>query len=321
LKIGVFTAVFGDKTFDEALDSVEDLGLEAVEIGAGNFAGKNYCNPQELLENKDKLDNFLMKIKKRNLIISALNCSGNTLHPDKNYSEPNIKDLKQAVELAEILGVPVVNTFGGCPGADENSIVPSWVTCPWPPYYAEAIKWQWEKKLLPFWEGMAKFAKKHNVKFGFEMHPGDMIYNPEVLSLLREKIGMEEISCNFDPSHLFWQGIDPLVAVRHLKDAIVHIHAKDTRVDNTVVEYRGVLDWKHYSDTLNRAWSFRTIGYGHDMKFWNDFVSLLKSIGYDYVISIEHEDPLMSPEEGLNKAVNFLKQAVIFKKPENMWWA
>jgi sugar phosphate isomerase/epimerase len=321
MKIGVFTAVFGDKDFEEVLDSVKDLGLEAVEVGAGNFAGKQYCDPETLLNDKDELNKFKNKISKRGLVLSALNCSGNTLHPDKSYAEANVKDLRQAIELAGILEVPVVNTFGGCPGADEGSHVPNWITCPWPPYYADAIKWQWGKKLLPFWKEMAPYARKHKVRFGFEMHPGDMIYNPELLLELREEIGMEEIACNFDPSHLFWQGIDPLVAVRDLKDLIVHIHAKDTRVDEYIVEKRGVLDWKHYSEVFRRAWNFRTIGYGHDLKFWNDFISLLKTIGYDYVISIEHEDPLMAPDEGLEKAVDLLKKAIIHKDPGSMWWA
>lgn len=321
MKIGVFTAVFGDKDLEVILDNVKALSLEAIEIGAGNFAGKKLCNPEVLLKDSNKLKKFLKTIKSRNLIISALNCSGNTLHPDKDYAESNTLDLEQAVELAGRIGVPVVNTFGGCPGTEGTSKVPNWITCPWPPYYADAIKWQWDTKLLPFWDKMAKFAKKHQVKFGFEMHPGDMIYNPELLLMLREKVGMEEISCNYDPSHLFWQGIDPIVAIKKLGDAIVHVHAKDTRIDDDVVKYRGVLDWKHYAGILDRAWSFRTVGYGHGLEFWNNFVSMLKSVGYDYVISIEHEDPLMSPDEGLSKAISLLKQVVIFKKSEEMWWA
>jgi sugar phosphate isomerase/epimerase len=152
MKIGVFAAVFGDKDLEVVLDNVKALGLEAIEIGAGNFAGKKLCDPEVLLKDSDKLEKFLKTIKSRNLSISALNCSGNTLHPDKDYAESNIRDLKQAVELAGRIGVPVVNTFGGCSGADDTSKVPNWITCPWPPYYAEAIKWQWDTKLLPFWD-------------------------------------------------------------------------------------------------------------------------------------------------------------------------
>jgi sugar phosphate isomerase/epimerase len=147
------------------------------------------------------------------------------------------------------------------------------------------------------------------------------VYNPETLLLLREKVGMEEISCNLDPSHLFWQGIDASQAVRRLGSAIAHVHAKDCVVYPSVSEWRGVLDWKHYGDLMNRAWNFRTVGYGHDIGVWNSFFSTLKMVGYDGVISIEHEDALMSKEEGLRKAVEFLKKTIIFQKPGEMWWA
>ncbi len=321
MKIGIFAAVFGDKTFEGALDAAKELGFETIELGAGNFAGKKDCNPGELLKDETSLKKFVKEVEKRGLIISALNASGNTLHPDKNYAEENTHDLEKAVELAGKIGVTVVNTFGGCPGADESSKTPNWITCPWPPYYADAIKWQWDEKIVPFWSKMAKKARKFKVKFGFEMHPGDSIYNPEALLLLREKVGMEEISCNLDPSHLFWQGIDPIVAIRRLGSAIVHVHAKDCRVDKSVVEFRGVLDWKHYSDILNRAWTFRTVGYGHSLEFWNDFFSMLRAVKYDGVISIEHEDPLMSPDEGLGKAIEFLRGTILSESVGEMWWA
>jgi sugar phosphate isomerase/epimerase len=321
MKLGIVANIFGDKTFEEALDNARDLGLEAIEIGAGNFAGTKFCNPAELLKDKDAIKDFKKKVESRGLFISALNCAGNPLHPDKKFADAHIHDLENAMQLASNIGVGIINGFAGCPGGDENSSVPNWITCPWPPYYADAIKWQWDKKILPFWDDMSKKANKLKVKFGFEIHPGDSVYNPEMLLMLREKIGLQEISCNFDPSHLFWQGIDPIIAIKYLGKAIIHVHAKDTRIDKSVVEYTGVLDWKHYSNVLNRAWTFRTVGYGHGEKFWKDFFSMLRTIRYDGVISIEHEDPIMSPEEGLNKAVSFLKEAMLFKSAGEMWWA
>ena len=321
MKLGVFMNLFSGKKFDDALNQVKELGFEAIEIGAGNFAGKEFCNPEELLQSTEKLNEFIEKINSRGLFISALNCSGNPLHPNKKFADSHINDLELAMELAHRLGITVVNSFAGCPGADENSLVPNWITCPWPSYYADAIKWQWEKKILPFWNKMAKKASRLNLKIGFEMHPGDSVYNPELLLMLREKIGSDSICCNLDPSHLFWQGIDPIISIKKLKDLIVHVHAKDTKIDDDVVRYRGVLDWKHYSDVINRAWSFRTVGYGNDLKFWNSFFSTLRIINFDGVISIEHEDPLMSVEEGLLKAINFLKNSILFKKPTQMWWA
>jgi sugar phosphate isomerase/epimerase len=321
MKLGLFTALFLDQTLERALDIAKEFGLQAVEIGAGNFATLQHCNPEKLLKDDEGRKTLVKEVEKRGLVISALNSSGNPLHPDPEFSRTSIFELENAMELAGRIGVKVVISFAGCPGADDNSRVPNWVTCPWPPYYAETIKWQWEKKIVPFWAVMAKKAKKNGVRVAFEMHPGDSVYNPEMLLMLREKVGMEEISCNLDPSHLFWQGIDPAVAIRRLGDAIVHVHAKDCSVEPTVAAFRGVLDWKHYGDLLNRAWIFRTVGYGHNQGVWNAFFSALRTVGYDGVISIEHEDALMSKEEGLRKAVDFLKKSIIFQKAGEMWWA
>ncbi len=321
MKLGLFAALFMDQPLEKALDIIKDLGLQAVEIGAGNFATLKHCNPEELLKDDGARSAFVKAVEKRGLVISALNASGNPVHPDAAYAQKCVFELEKAMELASKIGVGVVISFAGCPGADDNSRVPNWITCPWPPYYADAIKWQWEKKIVPFWAEMAKKAKKLKVKVAFEMHPGDSVYNPETLLMLREKVGLEEISCNLDPSHLFWQGIDPAVAIRHLGKAIAHVHAKDCYVEPTVASWRGVLDWKHYGDLMNRAWTFRTVGCGHDVATWNNFFAALKMVGYDGVISIEHEDPLMSKEEGLKKAVDFLKRTIIFQTPGEMWWA
>ena len=82
-----------------------------------------------------------------------------------------------------------------------------------------------------------------------------------------------------------------------------------------------MLDTKPYGDILHRSWVFRTIGYGHGKETWNSIISMLKAVGYDGAISIEHEDGLMSPEEGLEKAIAFLKDVLIYKKAGEMWWA
>ncbi|MBA7624054.1 Inosose dehydratase [subsurface metagenome] len=253
--------------------------------------------------------------------ISALSCHGNALHPQKSVSDEHTADLVAAIELASKIGVKVINDFAGCPGAGEDAKYPNWITCPWPTYFGDSVKWQWGKKVVPFWKEMAKLAKNAGVKFGFEMHPGDVVYNTEALLKLREEVGAEEISCNFDPSHLFWQGMNPIVCIKKLGNTIVHVHAKDSKVDRSVVDFRGVNDWKHYGDLAKRAWTFRTVGYGHGVEFWNDFVSALRLVGYDGVISIEHEDPLMSANEGLSKAIEFLNKVLLYEKVGEMWWA
>ncbi|MGQ9617004.1 MAG: sugar phosphate isomerase/epimerase family protein [Spirochaetota bacterium] len=320
MKLGVFTALFGDRSFGEAVKLVREAGLEAIEVGAGGFVGKKHCNPEELLRDESARKKFVDTYKSLDLEISALSSHGNPLHPDKKFSEEHKNDLINAVKLAGKIGVKVVNGFAGCPGAGEDAKYPNWITCPWPPYFIDAVKWQWDKKVIPFWKEMAKIAKDNGVKFGFEMHPGDVVYNPEALLKLKDSVG-DEIACNFDPSHLFWQGIDPLVVIKLMGNLIVHVHAKDSKIDEGVVKWRGVNDWKHYGEISKRAWTFRTCGYGHDQLWWNSFVSALRLSGYDGVISIEHEDPLMSANEGFKKAVSFLKDILLYEPVGEMWWA
>jgi sugar phosphate isomerase/epimerase len=319
MKLGVMSAYLGVKSWEEACKTAEDKGLEAIEVGSGGFVGKMFLDPEKLLKDKDEIKKFKRIADKYNLEISALSCHGNPLHPNKSFAEEHIRDLRNSIELAPRLGVKVVNCFAGCPGAGEDAKYPNWVTCSYPKYFEEIIKWQWEKRVIPFWKEIASIARNVGVKIGLEIHVGDVIYNTEVFLKLREEIG-EEISCNMDPAHLFWQGMNPIICIEKLGKAIVHVHAKDIKINQSIVEFRGVLDWKNYGEVAKRAWSFRTVGYGHGMDFWNDFVSTLRIVGYDGVISIEHEDPIMSPNEGLNKAIEFLRKVIIYEKPGEMYW-
>lgn len=319
MKLGVFAVLFGEKKFEEALDYIVKSGVNAVEIGTGNYPGNAYCHPEELLENDFRRKEFKKAIEKRGLEISALSCHGNPLHPDSNISVAHCKVQRQTIELAERLEVERVITFSGCPGDSDQARYPNWVICPWPNDFSHILEWQWREKVIPFWREEAEFARKHNVKICLEMHPGFVVYNPETLLKLREAAG-EVIVANFDPSHLFWQGIDPIAAVRKLGKAIFHVHAKDTGIDPLNTSVNGVLDTKSYRDEINRSWIFRTVGYGHDFQFWKNFVSHLRLVGYDYVLSVEHEDSLMSGNEGFQKAVKFLKEVLILEDRSAMHW-
>jgi len=227
--------------------------------------------------------------------------------------------VRHAESLAEKLGVPVVVDFSGCPGDSPTAKYPNWVTCPWPPDYLEVLAWQWDKVVTPYWIKQAKFAEDHGVQVAIEMHPGFVVYSPETMLKLRAIAG-KSIGCNYDPSHMFWQGIDPIAAIRVLGDCIFHVHAKDTQIYDRNLPLTGVLDTKNYTDERNRAWIFRTCGYGHGAEWWKEFISTLRMFGYDYVLSIEHEDSLMSPEEGLSKAATFLNGIVIREQPAAAWW-
>ena len=318
MRVGCFTALLAQMPLDQVLAKLKGLNISTVELGTGNYPGDPHCK-LSMLDNKTELKDFKQKLADSGVSISALSCHGEPLHPDAAISKANQETNRKTILLAEKLGVPVVIDFSGCPGDSDTSKYPNWVTSPWPPHYQELLKWQWEKKTIPYWTKRGKFAADHGVKIAIEMHPGFIVYNPETMLRLRNECGAS-IGCNYDPSHMFWQGIDPIAAVRVLGDSIFHVHAKDTQIYPINLPATGVLDMKLYTDEKHRSWIFRTCGYGHGAEWWKEFVSTLRMYGYDYVLSIEHEDTLMSPEEGLTKAANFLNDLVIRDAPSAPWW-
>ncbi|OPA80463.1 xylose isomerase [Paenibacillus selenitireducens] len=321
MKLGVFAVLFGQKSLDETLDYIQAKGLEAVEIGTGGYPGNAHCKPEELLADNGKLKEFKKAFDSRGLTISALSCHGNPLHPQKDIAKPFHDDFHRTVELAERLEVPVVVGFSGCPGDHEGAKYPNWPVAPWPNDYQEILDWQWSNKVIPYWTETGKFASDRGIKIALELHGGFSVHTPANLLRLREAAG-EVIGANLDPSHMWWQGIDPVQAVHILgrANAIHHFHAKDTTIDPINVNKHGVTDMQSYALMLDRAWQFRTVGYGHDMKVWADIISALRLVGYDYVVSIEHEDGLMSVEEGFTKAVENLNQVLIKEPLGDMWW-
>lgn len=322
VKIGVLTAPWADQPLEKVLDYLGELGVQAVEIGTGNYPPKGHCNPDVMLGDTVARQSFMDAIESRGMVLSALSCHGNPLHPNPAIAKAHHEVWYKTVRLANMLGVNRVITFSGCPGDDSvNARVPNWITAPWPPEHAELLEWQWEKKVIPYWSLEAGFAERNKVNICFEMHPNMVVYNPETLFRLRKMCG-PRICCNFDPSHLWWQGMDPVEVVRLLGgDIIKHVHAKDVRIDAQVTAQIGVLDTKHYSNEIHRAWVFRTLGYGHSVSEWNDLISMLRLVGYDDVLSIEHEDSVMSAGEGLAKAVQFLKSCMITEPTGPMTWA
>ena len=305
MKLGVFTTLLSNVPFEDALKYFKSLGIEMIEIGCGGYPGNAHANPEILLNDDAKLAEFKELVAKYGLQISALSCHGNPVHPDKEIAAGFDKAIKDTILLAEKLGIHQINTFSGCPGDCEESKHPNWVVCPWPDDFTEILKWQWEEKLIPYWKETVAFAKAHGVdKIALELHPGFCVYNTDSLMKLREAVG-PEIGANFDPSHLIWQGMDPVACIRKMGDAIFHFHAKDTRMDKYNTAVNGVLDTKSY---------------GNDYSYWKDMISALREVGYDYAISIEHEDSLMSQNEGLTKAVGFLKDVLITESAGEAWW-
>ena len=243
MRVGVFTALLAQFSLDQVLDKLKKLDIRTVELGTGNYPGDPHCK-LSMLKDRAALKDFKQKLADQGFSISALSSHGNPLHPDRDVAKAYQETSRKTVLLAEKLEVPVVIDFSGCPGDSDKAKYPNWVTCPWPPEYLDLLEWQWEKKVAPYWIKHAQFAKDHGVKIAIEMHPGFVVYSPETLLRLRSIAG-ETVGCNYDPSHMFWQAIDPIKAIRVLGDSIFHVHAKDTQIYDYNLPKTGVLDTRN----------------------------------------------------------------------------
>ncbi len=322
MKLGVFSPVLAQMSFKEMVEYLASIGVQQLEMGAGGYPGKAHFDPEVLLADENKIEEIKQILESNNMSIAAISCHGNPIHPNREIAKQFHDDFENAVLLAEKLGIDTMVGFSGCPGDSETSRRPNWVTCSWPNDYGEILDWQWNEVLIPYWKKEAEFCKAHGIKkIAFEMHPGFCVYNTSSLLKLRAAVG-DIIGANVDPSHLLWQGMNPVEVVKALgkENAIYHFHAKDTKIDKTNTNLNGVLDTGSYANITDRSWVFRTVGYGNGKEMWNAIISTLKAVGYDGVISIEHEDSLMSPKEGLEKAVKFLQEVLIFEEPSEAWW-
>jgi sugar phosphate isomerase/epimerase len=315
VQIGLFTDGLIHLPFAEALETASRLGIQAVEIGTGNFSPGTHCELDRLLSDQGARAQFLGTIERYGLTLSALNCSGNPLHPKREVAAKAIDITHRTIRLAGMLQMERVVCMSGCPGDPAGSSYPNWVTAAWPEEFPELLEWQWNERVLPFWKDTVELARREGLRqLCFELHPANCVYNPSSFWRLRQALG-PMVTVNLDPSHFFFQGMDPLAVIRSLGEAIGFVHAKDARVEPYNLAVNGSLDLQPGKPVRDLVWAYRTIGYGHDSRFWCDFVSALRAIGYDGVLSIEHEDPLMDSEEAIGRSVSLLKQVAFFRPP------
>src|SRR5882724_7535299 len=310
IPIGVFNPVYDDLSIDAMLDKVTALGLEAMEIGTGGYPNNKHCPLDDLIADKAKAKAWLKKFEDRNIRVATLSCHGNPVHPNATHASKDADTFRKTVQLAEMLEVKVIVGFSGCPGGTPQDTQPNWITYRWPPEFNEMLQWQWKEKVVPYWKEAAKFAREHGIKrLAFEMHPNFVVYNPRTLLKLREAVG-EEIGANNDLSHLFWQGCDPVEVIHFLgkQGAIFHAHMKDTVLFPENLAKYGVLNFAFDKDDLvNASATFRAVGYGHGASLWKSVLQAYMDIGYEGILSIENEDPILSGEVGVERAAYVLK--------------
>jgi sugar phosphate isomerase/epimerase len=310
IPIGVFDPAFPNLSLDEMIDKFAGLGVEAVEIGTGGYPNSVHCPVKELLEDSGKAAAWKKKFEDHNIQVAALSCHGNPVSPDPKVAERDAEAFRRTVLLAERLGVKVIVGFSGCPGGGPNETMPNWITYRWPPEYGQMLDWQWKEKVIPFWKQAAKFAREHGVhRIALEMHPNFVVYNPKTLLRLREAVG-EEIGANCDLSHLFWQQCDAVEVIRMLgkQNAIFHAHMKDTTFYKNNIDRYGVLNFAFEKSELSQASeTFRAVGYGHGAGTWKEIMLAYMEVGYQGIFSVENEDPILSGEVGVERALYVLK--------------
>jgi sugar phosphate isomerase/epimerase len=309
MKIGMITDSLGALSFEGLLDAAAGLGIEMLEFAGGNWSPAPHLALDRMLDSDTARREFVARLKDHGLAISALNCSGNPLHPGE-HGKRHDAVTRQTIKLAGLLGLERVVMMSGCPGGpgDANA---NWVVTNWPAEMRAILDYQWNEVLIPYWRDLVAYANGAGVrKLCLELHGHQNVYNVETFWRLRDAVGAT-VGVNFDPSHLMWMGADPLAAIRALGDAIYHVHAKDTRVDPVIAGLNGVLDYKPANALAERAWNYVTLGYGHGEPWWRQFCAQLRVVGYNDVLSIEHEDQLMAPLDGVAKSVRLLREVMV----------
>jgi sugar phosphate isomerase/epimerase len=297
------TDTLGALPLEEALDVTAGLGIAAVEIAAGGHSAAPHMRLDELLADAAARARFARAIDSRGLRLSAINCSSDPLHP--RHGSEHLALIKDSIRLAGELGVDKIVTMSGCPGDSPQARTVNWIWFPWPDEMLEIREEQWERAEA-LWGEVAEFARGHGVKrIALELLPLQLVYNVPTLNRLRDAIG-PTIGANVDPSHMFWQQMDPARVVAALGPAVHHVHLKDAQLFEDELALNGVLDPRPWDDPEHRSWVFRAIGQGQSPEVWCAFLNALQEAGYDDVLSIENEDPLLPGVAGVKEAVSFL---------------
>ena len=317
MNLGAYTACLHNFTLPEALDHLKSFGLTGAEVNVGGFIPSPHCPVDLLIGSKTAREDYLGIFEEKGMRLAGLNTSGNVLDPLPDVGPRHTYDLKRAIELAGKLGVGEIVCMSGLPGTDPDAKYPACVVNPWNGEQLEVLEYQYGV-LEKFWKEMDQRAQEAGVKLAWELHPTNTVFTPTQFLEFDERVGgFKNIGVNMDPSHLMWQGMDIMKSIELLGDKIVHVHAKDTKIEPGVAT-RGVLDpsfepvpedesartpvgMDHYCSSWpsDPAWRFVAIGEGHDVPWWSEFLAAIDKIDPEMNINIEHEDAAYDQLEGI----------------------
>lgn len=299
MELGLFTDSVDKLSLTDALDLAARIGATGIELAMGGQSWAPHADLDALLNDSAARERLAGQLSDRGLRLAALNCSAWPMHPV--HGAAHVQLIKNTIRLAEMLAIDKIVTMSGCPGDGAGATTINWIWYPWPPDAVDLLERQWEQA-IPLWSELSAFAEDHGVRrVALELHPLHLVYNVPTLLRLREATS-PVIGANVDPSHMFWQQMDPLRVIRALGPAVHHVHLKDTELVDEEVALAGVLDQRPFDSSGNRAWRFRTVGRAHPPAFWGKLVSALAEVGYTDVLAIENEDWLQDRIEGVTEA-------------------
>jgi sugar phosphate isomerase/epimerase len=311
MRVGLFTDGLADLDRRAAFAWCAEHGIRDVELGVGTWSPRPHLDLDAVLSEKAARQGLLDDLSEHGLQLAALNAAGNPLHPDLRQRRRAQDALRGAIELAALLGVQRVVTMSGCPGARLGGgvgIFGIWsLSCDDEGLY----DWQLEECVGPYWAEVSKWTARvaPDLKICLELHPGVTVFGVDGYRRLQTFTG-PNIGVNLDPSHFFWQGIDPVAVIGELGDAVCFAHGKDTTIHQDRMRLHGLLDPRYPVDPDKAAWHFSAVGRGHGLDTWTAFVAALRVAGYDGVISVEHEDPSLPPEQCIAESADTLRAAI-----------
>lgn len=327
MKLGLYNAIFHDRTLPEALAAIKAAGLTGIELNTGGFLPATHIPTiDDILVSDDARDEFLGIFEGTGVDIYGLNCNGNPLHPNKAIGDKHAEDIRRSIRLAERLGQNRVVTMSGLPGGEPGAKYTNWVVNAWNSAALDVLDYQWDIA-AEFWRETDRFAADHGVKVALELHPQNIVFNSADVHKLIDLTGATHVGVELDASHLFWQQMDPIAVIDHLGELIFHAAAKDVRVNKEWAQLNGVLDnsFQRLDPSENRtnlggdewanewpknsAWDFVALGRGHDVAYWTEFLRALHRVDPNMLVNIEHEDVSLGREEGVNEAAKVLIEA------------
>jgi sugar phosphate isomerase/epimerase len=301
MQLGFVSAILGDLSLEEVLGFARDEGFACVEVmcwppgGADRrYAGVTHLDVTDLSE--ERAGQVRELVRKTGVAISGLGYYPNPLEPDPGHRQVVAGHLRRVIEAAPRLGVPVVNTFiGRDPRLSLEANGPL---------------------LREVWPPLVRHAETCGVKLGIENCPmlfskdewpggKNLAVSPEVWQMLFETLPSPNLGLNFDPSHLVWQHIDYARCVREFGPRLVHVHAKDTRIDLERLYRRGI---------LGLGWHVAKLPGLGDVD-WGALFAALTDVGYRGAVCIEVEDrayegSLADRQRALRQSKRYLEQWV-----------